>query len=226
MSASTISSVLFPILGSYPSVLNFGTSSSAPRNTEGQQLLFVLDGTGSMGEFINEKHECSKAVMAKRLITNVLERSPGLSHDVMVFNTSAHPLCKVTEIPAPADSTYFSPLVPALKETVLGKNYAAVVFFQMVFLLKIFLLLENLLRQLVTLLVKLRLILFLLQLAQMLMENHVDFLQAIVDSIATSSMIRIVNKLHQILYKEFNAIIMNFLMVLIFQLKQMVITIM
>jgi len=128
MSASTYTSVLFPILGSYPSVLNIGTSSSAPRNTEGQQLLFVLDGTGSMGEFINEKHECSKAVMAKRLITNVLERSPGLSHDVMVFNTSAHPLCKVTEIPAPVDSTYFSPLVPALKETVPGKNYAAVVF--------------------------------------------------------------------------------------------------
>jgi len=128
MSAPTYTSVLFPILGSYPSVLNFGTSSSAPRNIEGQKVLFVVDNTGSMGEFINEKRDFTKTVIAKLLITGVLEKEPSLSHDVMLFNTSAYPLCKVTEIPTPTDSTYFSPLVPALKETVPGKNYAAVVF--------------------------------------------------------------------------------------------------
>ena len=128
MAANMYTSVLFPIFGSFPSVLNFGTNSVASRNIEGQKLLFVLDNTGSMGEFINEKHECSKAVMAKRLISNVLEKVPGTSHDVLLFNTSVSPPCQVGEIPPPGDSTYFSPLVPVLKGLVPGSTYCSVVF--------------------------------------------------------------------------------------------------
>lgn len=95
----TITSVLFPVFGSFPSVLNYGTNFEAIRNIEGKKVLFVLDNTGSMGEFINEKAECSKAVMAKRLINNVLDKLPGTKHDVLLFNTKVSPPCQVGSIP-------------------------------------------------------------------------------------------------------------------------------
>jgi len=123
-----ITSVLFPVFGSFPSVLNFGTNFEATRNIEGKKVLFVVDNTGSMGEFINELGECSKAVMAKRLINNVLEKLPGTAHDVLLFNTKVSPPCQVGDIPSPADCTYFSPLIPALKGLVPGSNYCSVIF--------------------------------------------------------------------------------------------------
>lgn len=122
-------SVLFPVFGSYPNVLNVGHSDQEKRSIDGKKILFILDGTGSMGEFINEKQECSKAVMAKNLISKVVEIRNKNEYDIMVFNEKPYPLCKINDIPSPEKCTYFTPLVPEVKSIVNKEsNYCAVVF--------------------------------------------------------------------------------------------------
>jgi hypothetical protein len=114
---------------SFPTVLNFNSDDTEKTNTDGKKLLFVLDGTGSMGELINYKDKVSKAVAAKKLIEQVLSKRPTNDHDVMVFNDHPYPVCKVDTIPQPSGSTYFSPLVDEITKVVTKtSNYCAVIF--------------------------------------------------------------------------------------------------
>ena len=122
-------SVLFPVFGSYPSVLNVGHNDHEKKSIDGKKILFILDATGSMGEFINEKQECSKSVMAKNLIKKVIEIRNKNDYDIMQFNDTPYPLCKVDQLLPPEKCTYFTPLVPEVKSIVNKEsNYCAVVF--------------------------------------------------------------------------------------------------
>jgi len=124
-------SVIFPTIGTFPTVLNFNTSLKEKENIDGKKILFVLDGTGSMGEFINntEEKKCSKAIVARKIIEQVLSKRPSNGHDIMVFNDKPSPLCKVTDVPEPTGSTYFSPLVDELKKVLTNdSNYCTVIF--------------------------------------------------------------------------------------------------
>ena len=126
--SNTYKSVLFPILGKFPSVLNFGENTTTVRNIEGQKIKFVLDGSGSMEDQINEKKECSKSMMAIELITNVVSAFPKNDYDVIVFNSRVlDGTFKVNTIPKPSDCTCFTPIVPELKK-MKDSNYCAVVF--------------------------------------------------------------------------------------------------
>ena len=109
-----VKSVLFPVFGSYPNVLNFGQSNKLKSSTKDKKILYVLDGTGSMGEFINELGECSKMVMAKKLIKLVQDSRPDNDYDIVVFNTRPFDACKLDGVPEPNNATYFTPLVPEL----------------------------------------------------------------------------------------------------------------
>jgi hypothetical protein len=122
-------SVLFPVYGSYPYVLNIGHSDQEKKSVDGKKILFILDSTGSMGEFINEKQECSKSIMAKNLIKKVMQIRDKNDYDIMQFNEKTYPLCKIDEIKHPEKCTYFTPLVPEVKSLLNEKsNYCAVVF--------------------------------------------------------------------------------------------------
>jgi len=126
--AATHTSVIFPKVGDFSTVLNFGINTDPIRNIESKKILYILDGTGSMGEYINENLECSKSIMAKRIIGSVQLRLPANDYDIMVFNTKPYPICKLEEVPSPSGSTYFSPLVPELQKVVPDGNYCAVIF--------------------------------------------------------------------------------------------------
>ena len=124
-----LKSILFPVFGSFPSVLNFGHSTKVKEQVNGKKILYVLDGTGSMGEYINEVGECSKSVMAKKLIKLVQDSRPNNDYDIMVFNTRPYDLCKLDGVPEPNNSTYFSPIVPELNRLFKSsKDYFSVVF--------------------------------------------------------------------------------------------------
>jgi hypothetical protein len=126
---TTMKSVIFPTIGKFPTVLNFNTSNKEKENTNGKKILFILDGTGSMGEFINSDRSTSKAIVAKKIIEKVLLSKPNNDHDIMIFNNNPFPLCKVTDISEPTGSTLFSPLVDELKKVLTNdSNYCSVIF--------------------------------------------------------------------------------------------------
>ena len=126
---NTIKSVLFPIFGSFPYILNFAISNKEKKSTDGKKILFVLDGTGSMGEYINELKECSKAVMAKKIIKSVIVSRPYNDYDIIVFNTTISEKCKLENIPEPNNATYFTPLVPEIENIFKNSNeYCSVIF--------------------------------------------------------------------------------------------------
>jgi hypothetical protein len=113
----------------FPTVLNFNSDDTKKTSIDGKKVLFVLDGTGSMGEYINYHDKISKAIGAKKLIEQVLSKRPTNDHDVMVFNNQPYPVCKVDAIPEPSGSTYFSPLVDEITKVVTpAANYCAVIF--------------------------------------------------------------------------------------------------
>jgi hypothetical protein len=123
-----LKSVLFPVFGSFPSVLTIGTSDKEKRDVSGKKVLFVLDGTGSMGEYVNETGECSKMVIARDVIQKVLDLRK-CDYDIMVFNTKPHGLCKIDQLPMPNEGTYFTPLVSELEFRMEpGTQYCSVVF--------------------------------------------------------------------------------------------------
>jgi hypothetical protein len=133
MTQTNVKSVLFPVFASYPNILSFGTSTKSKRAVDGKKILIVLDGTGSMTNMINEDNECTKSVMAKKLVRNIMAAYPTIEVDIMVFNTEPSPLCKIDDVPEPSGSTYFTPLVPAVtelltKSSVYASVYASVIF--------------------------------------------------------------------------------------------------
>jgi len=121
-------SVSFPVFGSFPNFLVVGSNDQPTKDISGKKVLFVLDSTGSMGGYPNELHECTKMVLARDVIQKVITLG-GYNYDIMTFNTKPHPLCNIDQLPAPSDSTHFSPLVPALETLVtIDSGYCSVVF--------------------------------------------------------------------------------------------------
>jgi hypothetical protein len=120
------SNYIFPKIHDYPTVLNVGTTDNKPK--EIKDVLFIMDVTGSMSDFINmNSSEGSKWSVAKKMISTIESR--GVSVKVMPFNIVPHPICSVSSIPEPNNSTYFSPLVPEVKKLFEESNtYSAVVF--------------------------------------------------------------------------------------------------
>ena len=113
----------------FPTVLNFNDDDTPKASIDGKKLLFVLDNTGSMGEFINYADGISKGIAAKKLIEQVLSKRPTNDYDVMVFNDKPYPVGKVSDIPMPNGATYFSPLVDEVKKVVTAdSNYCSVIF--------------------------------------------------------------------------------------------------
>lgn len=113
----------------FPTVLNFNDDDTPKVSIDGKKLLFVLDNTGSMGEFINYADGISKGIAAKKLIEQVLSKRPTNDYDVMVFNDKPYPVGKVADIPVPNGATYFSPLVYEVKKVVTAdSNYCSVIF--------------------------------------------------------------------------------------------------
>jgi hypothetical protein len=81
-----------------------------------------------MGEYANKTGECSKLVLAKNLLTEVFLKN-GLDYDIIPFNTQPHVVCKLSDIPMPSGSTYFTPLVPdATIRLTKESEYCAVLF--------------------------------------------------------------------------------------------------
>jgi hypothetical protein len=67
-------------------------------------------------------------ILAKDLLKDVIKLGP-YSYDIMTFNTKAHGLCNIDHLPMPADSTYFSPIVPELEYYIKAETkYCSVVF--------------------------------------------------------------------------------------------------
>lgn len=127
--ASTTAPTTVPT--TFPTVLNFNNDDTplVSIDNKKKKILFVLDGTGSMGEYINHSDGVSKAIAAKKLIEQVLSKRPTNEHDVMMFNNVPYPVCKVSDVPVPNGSTFFSPLVDEIKKVVTSDaNYCAVVF--------------------------------------------------------------------------------------------------
>jgi len=126
---TTMKSVIFPTIGTFPTVLNYNTSTKEKADTTGKKILFILDGTGSMGEFINSDRKTNKAVVARKIIEQVLSKRSSNGHDIMIFNDKPLPLCKVNEISEPSGSTFFSPLVDELQKILKNDStYCSVVF--------------------------------------------------------------------------------------------------
>jgi len=129
MTQTNVKSVLFPVFASYPNILSFGTSTKTKRVVDGKKFLVILDGTGSMTSMINEENECTKSVMAKKLVRNIMTAYPTIEVDIMVFNTEPSPLCKIDAVPEPSGSTYFTPLIPVVTELLTKSSvYASVIF--------------------------------------------------------------------------------------------------
>jgi hypothetical protein len=123
-----MNSVLFPVLGSFPRVLNFSKSNKPKKDLINKRLLFILDQTGSMSEYLNEEKNSSKMCVAKKLIKKVIELNPDCSYDIMPFNETPLLLCKIDDIGEPEKCTYFSPLVPEIKKLLKDTNYDSVIF--------------------------------------------------------------------------------------------------
>ena len=86
MLANTYKSVLFPTLGKFQTVLNFGVNTSAPRSIEGTKIKFFLDGSGSMLDQSNEKAQGSKSDLATELIKTVVKAFPENAYEISIFN--------------------------------------------------------------------------------------------------------------------------------------------
>jgi hypothetical protein len=122
-------SVIFPTIGTFPTVLNFNTSSKEKKNIDGKNILFILDITGSMSQFINNERKSSKAIVAKKIIEQITTIRSKNGHNIMCFNNTPSPLCKVDAIPESSGSTLFSPLVDELKKVLTeDSNYSSIIF--------------------------------------------------------------------------------------------------
>jgi len=127
MTKTTITSVLFPVFGSFPNVLKFSNSIKSKPVID-NDILFILDSTGSMGNYLNELHNSSKMNSAINLIKRVIDLNPNSSYDILPFNETPLSLCKIFDTILPEKNTYFSPIVPILEKLLKEKKYSSVVF--------------------------------------------------------------------------------------------------
>jgi hypothetical protein len=120
-------SYIFPVFENYSNVLNVGSTNVSPKYVD--EVLVLQDVTGSMGDYLNpNRSEGSKWSVAKKILKKLENR--GFKITVLPFNTHPLDLCSVDNIPEPGGSTYFSPLVPRVREIFKsGKhNFQAVIF--------------------------------------------------------------------------------------------------
>lgn len=114
---------------SYPSVLQIGFKSYEPRVVVGKKILVILDTTGSMGEMINWDREGTKITFAKNIISKIIDAYPFSVVDIMPFSDKPKPIVSIGQIPEPNGSTYFSPILPVLVNTVKSdSDYATIIF--------------------------------------------------------------------------------------------------
>ncbi len=119
----------FPKYKSYPSVLQIGFKSYEPKIVVGKKILVVLDTTGSMGEMINWDREGTKITFAKNIISKIVEAYPFSVVEVMPFSDKPKAIVSVSQIPDPNGGTYFSPILPVIKNVVKSDSeYATVIF--------------------------------------------------------------------------------------------------
>lgn len=120
-------SYIFPVFEDYSNVLNVGTVKNQHKYVD--EVLVMQDVTGSMGDYLNENHsDGSKWSVAKNILKKLEER--GFKITVLPFNTKSLNLCSVDYVPEPGGSTYFSPLVPSVRDIFKSKkhNFQAVIF--------------------------------------------------------------------------------------------------
>ena len=103
------SKYVFPRVGNFPNILKMGTSSKIPNYSDSRKVLVVMDVTGSMGEYINEKDEGTKYFITLELLNKLKAR--GNDIDVLPFNIHPFGICTIENVPNPDGATYFSPLV-------------------------------------------------------------------------------------------------------------------
>jgi hypothetical protein len=108
-----ISVYVFPTFGNFPNTINVGISTKNSNYLDARKVLVVMDITGSMGGFVNEKHKHTKYDVTIEMLTKLKEH--GNYIDVLPFNIRPYELCDIENVPKPSDSTYFSPLVPEVE---------------------------------------------------------------------------------------------------------------
>jgi hypothetical protein len=122
--------IIFPKITSslnFPNVLNIGKTDNILKKNSNNKVLIILDTTGSMGEFINNKDKYSKAKATKMILEKIASR--GFELDILPFNKEVFPICKIEQIPDPDNSTYMTPLVPEVDKILkLGTNYTSIIF--------------------------------------------------------------------------------------------------
>jgi hypothetical protein len=128
---TNIKKILFPFINNkFNNVLNIGYTENKFKKLKHQNedILVILDVTGSMGDYLNETRDCSKAKAVKNVLTKI--ESLGYKLDILPFNTIVHSICNIENIPEPNECTFFSPLVSELNK-ILHKNhsYGSVLFF-------------------------------------------------------------------------------------------------
>lgn len=122
--------IIFPKITSslnFHNVLNIGKTDNILKKNSNNKVLIILDTTGSMGEFINNKDKYSKAKATTMMLEKIASR--GFELDVLPFNKEVLPICKIEQIPDPENSTYMTPLVPEVDKILKsGANYTSIIF--------------------------------------------------------------------------------------------------
>ena len=85
----------------YPNILNIGFTDNKTRKRKltNDSVLVILDVTGSMGDYLNNQKECSKANAVKKVLTKI--KNLGYTLDILPFNTITHSICNIENIPEP-----------------------------------------------------------------------------------------------------------------------------
>jgi len=126
----TNTKIIFPKITSnlnFHNVLNIGKTDNIKKKNSNNKVLIILDTTGSMGEFINNKDKYSKAKATKMMLEKI--KSRGFELDILPFNKDVLPICKIEQIPDPDNSTYMTPLVPEVDKILKsGVIYTSIIF--------------------------------------------------------------------------------------------------
>lgn len=113
----------------YMKNLIVGYSDKIHKDLLNKRILFILDTTGSMQDVLNTKGEGTKIDNAKLLIKNVIEKFPENTVNILPFSNKPHPICTLENLREPDDCTYFSPILPFVKDMLKFENpYAAIIF--------------------------------------------------------------------------------------------------
>ena len=106
-----------------------GTSDKIHKDLVNKKILVILDTTGSMQDVLNTKGEGTKIDNAKLLIKSIMESFPANTVEILPFSNKPHPICTLETLREPSDCTYFSPILPFVKDMLKFENpYAAIVF--------------------------------------------------------------------------------------------------